>query len=198
MKATGIVRRVDDLGRVAIPKEIRQTLKIKEGDILELWLDKDTVYFKKYNVITQIEEMAKVINDMDERNAHYYDKFMQEWEAFADADTIAEALYNAGYRKQSEGEDTNVPTKWISVEERLPSEGERRDEYGELVPLLVVEKDTQYPYRAFYDGTEWGDGLMKIRGITHWMPLPDAPKENEDTNRLEEHPPMKLYGSDIY
>ena len=52
----------------------------------------------------QIEEMAKVVNEMDERNAHYYDKFMQECEAFADADTIAKVLYNAGYRKQSEGE----------------------------------------------------------------------------------------------
>lgn len=66
--------------------------------------------------------------------------------------------------------------KWISVEERLPSEDEQRDEYEELVPFLVVERDTKYPYRAFYDGNEWGDGLMKIRGITHWMPLPEPPK----------------------
>ena len=67
--------------------------------------------------------------------------------------------------------------EWISVEERLPSEDEQRDEYGELVPFLVCEKDTKYPYRAFYDGTIWGDGLMKIKGITHWMPLPEAPKK---------------------
>lgn len=52
----------------------------------------------------QIEEMATVINEMDERNAHYYDKYMIECEAFADANAIAKALYNKGYRKQSEGE----------------------------------------------------------------------------------------------
>ena len=75
-------------------------------------------------------------------------------------------LSKMGYRKQ----------EWISVEERLPTEEEYRDEYGELIPILVCEKDTQYPYRAMYDGTEWGDGLMKIRGITHWMPLPEPPK----------------------
>ena len=79
---------------------------------------------------------------------------------------IADKLYNAGYRKQA----------WISVEERLPTEEEYRDECGELIPLLVCEKDTRYPYRAMYDGVEWGDGLMKICGITHWMPLPEPPK----------------------
>lgn len=52
----------------------------------------------------QIEEMAAVINEMDGRNAHYYDEYMIECEAFADADAIAKVLYDAGYRKQSEGE----------------------------------------------------------------------------------------------
>lgn len=49
MKATGIVRRIDDLGRIAIPKEIRRTMKIKEGDPLEIFITKDgEVIFKKY------------------------------------------------------------------------------------------------------------------------------------------------------
>lgn len=49
MKATGIVRRIDDLGRVVIPKEIRRTMRIKEGDPLELFTTKDgEVIFKKY------------------------------------------------------------------------------------------------------------------------------------------------------
>lgn len=48
MRATGIVRRVDDLGRVVIPKEIRRTLRIHEGDPLELYVDHDSVVFQKY------------------------------------------------------------------------------------------------------------------------------------------------------
>lgn len=50
----------------------------------------------------QIEEMANVINEMDEPNAHYYDETLEQHEAFADCFTIARYLYNAGYRKQSE------------------------------------------------------------------------------------------------
>lgn len=49
MKATGIVRRIDDLGRVVIPKEIRRTLKISEGDPLEIFIEDDKVVFAKYD-----------------------------------------------------------------------------------------------------------------------------------------------------
>ena len=50
MKATGIVRRIDDLGRVVIPKEIRRTMRIREGDPLEIYTDADgEVIFKKYS-----------------------------------------------------------------------------------------------------------------------------------------------------
>lgn len=48
MKATGIVRRMDDLGRVVIPKEIRRTLNIREGDALEIYTTDDGVVFRKY------------------------------------------------------------------------------------------------------------------------------------------------------
>lgn len=49
MKATGIVRRMDDLGRVVIPKEIRKTMGIREGDQLELFTKDDCIIFKRYN-----------------------------------------------------------------------------------------------------------------------------------------------------
>ena len=51
MKATGIIRRIDDLGRVVIPKEIRRTAGIREGEPLEIFLDgRDTVCFRKYEI----------------------------------------------------------------------------------------------------------------------------------------------------
>lgn len=59
MKATGIVRRIDDLGRVVIPKEVRRTLGIREGDPLEIFTDTDCVCFKKYQA------------DLDELTATY-------------------------------------------------------------------------------------------------------------------------------
>lgn len=59
MKATGIVRRIDDLGRVVIPKEIRRTLRIREGDPLEIYTDKDgEVIFKKYSMMGGLSDFA--------------------------------------------------------------------------------------------------------------------------------------------
>ena len=59
MKATGIVRRVDDLGRIVIPKEIRRTLRIREGDPLEIYTEKDGgVIFRKYSPMGALQEFA--------------------------------------------------------------------------------------------------------------------------------------------
>jgi len=59
MKATGVVRRIDDLGRVVIPKEIRKTLRIKEGDPLEIFTDREgEVILKKYSPIGELSEFA--------------------------------------------------------------------------------------------------------------------------------------------
>ena len=59
MKATGIVRRIDDLGRVVIPKEIRRTMRIREGDPLEIYTTKDgEVIFKKYSLLGGLEDFA--------------------------------------------------------------------------------------------------------------------------------------------
>ena len=60
MKATGIVRRIDDLGRVVIPKEIRRTLRIREGDPLEIFTDKEgEVILKKYSPIGELGDFAR-------------------------------------------------------------------------------------------------------------------------------------------
>ena len=59
MKATGIVRRIDELGRVVIPKEIRRTLRIREGDPLELFTDRDELMLKKYSPIASVDRFAE-------------------------------------------------------------------------------------------------------------------------------------------
>ena len=65
MKATGIVRRIDDLGRVVIPKEIRRTMRIREGDPLEIYTSNDgEVIFKKYSVIGEMSENATQVADI--------------------------------------------------------------------------------------------------------------------------------------
>ncbi|WP_294408502.1 stage V sporulation T C-terminal domain-containing protein [uncultured Ruminococcus sp.] len=79
MKATGIVRRIDDLGRVVIPKEIRRTMRIREGDPLEIYTNPDgEVIFKKYSPINELSDgalqAAEVISKLGGAPAVIFDK----------------------------------------------------------------------------------------------------------------------------
>lgn len=69
MRPTGIIRRVDDLGRIVIPKEIRRTLGIKEGEPLEIYTDEDTVCFKKYQQKDFYEWFENTINEEESLTA---------------------------------------------------------------------------------------------------------------------------------
>ena len=73
---------------------------------------------------------------------------------------------------------TNLLSHGVTVQEWIPAEcppKEYRDEYGELIPFLVCEECTDYPFRAMYDGKTWGDGIFAIH-VKWWMPLPQPPK----------------------
>ena len=71
MKATGIVRRIDDLGRVVIPKEIRRTMRIREGDPLEIYTSKEgEVIFKKYSLLGDVDDIANEFCDALSKNVH--------------------------------------------------------------------------------------------------------------------------------
>ena len=61
MKSTGIVRRVDELGRIVIPKEIRRTLRIRNGESLEIFIDKDMINLKKFSEISDLSDISKEI-----------------------------------------------------------------------------------------------------------------------------------------
>ena len=91
MKATGIVRRIDDLGRIVIPKEIRRTLRIREGDPLEIFTEKDgEVIFKKYSPIGELAPYAL-------EYAETLSKFLNCACAVCDRDNIVAA---AGHAKR--------------------------------------------------------------------------------------------------
>lgn len=66
MKATGIIRRIDDLGRVVMPKEIRRIMGIKEGDPLEIWVEDGAVCYKKYETEKVLgEELKTLVENFD-------------------------------------------------------------------------------------------------------------------------------------
>ena len=135
MKATGIVRRIDDLGRVVIPKEIRRTMRIREGDPLEIYTTRDgEVIFKKYSLIGGLEDFAAQFCDTLSRNTDFT-------AAVTDRDGIV-AVAGAGKRERrpvSEstgqyaaavaapilcGGDVVGLVLFVSAEDRLPGEGE--------------------------------------------------------------------------
>jgi len=92
MKATGIVRRIDDLGRVVIPKEIRRTMRIREGDPLEIYTTRDgEVIFKKYSLIGGLEDFAAQFCDTLSRNTEFT-------AAVTDRDTVI-AVAGSGKRE---------------------------------------------------------------------------------------------------
>ena len=95
MKATGIVRRIDDLGRVVIPKEIRRTLHIKESDPLEIFTDRDgAVIFKKYSPMGELGEFAGQI-------CHALNKTTGQLVAICDRDSVVTAA-GSGFRTVAE------------------------------------------------------------------------------------------------
>ncbi len=84
MKATGVIRRIDDLGRVVIPKEIRKNLRIKEGDNLEIFVQNEEVILKKYSMMNKINDLAQELTD-----AIY--TFMKHSIFITDTDTVVAA-----------------------------------------------------------------------------------------------------------
>ncbi len=68
MKTTGVVRRIDDLGRIVIPKEIRKSLRIKDGESLEICLDSDNIILKKYSELNNLGDFYK--NYVDSINSY--------------------------------------------------------------------------------------------------------------------------------
>ena len=64
MKATGIIRRIDDLGRIVIPKEIRKNLRLRVGESLEIYIDKENnIVLKKFSVVSRISDLAQELTD---------------------------------------------------------------------------------------------------------------------------------------
>lgn len=63
MKTTGVIRRIDELGRIVIPKEIRKNLRIKDGENIEIYIEEDNIILKKHSILNKIKEESYKIVD---------------------------------------------------------------------------------------------------------------------------------------
>ena len=133
MKATGIVRRIDDLGRVVIPKEIRRTLRIREGDPLEIFVDREgEVILKKYSPIGELGDFAQQYADTLAQSAGHI-------AIITDRDVVV-AVAGAP-RKQWIGREV-TPEIERAMESRratlLQKGGEKREEAWEFTSWVIA------------------------------------------------------------
>jgi len=126
MKATGIVRRIDDLGRVVIPKEIRRTMRIREGEPLEIYTDRDgEVIFKKYSPIGELGHVAM-------QYAEALNKTINQSIAITDRDAV---IASAGNNKK-ELQDKRISPE---LERIMDSRQTYTYKSGAIHPMTIIE-----------------------------------------------------------
>ena len=108
MLETGIVRRVDELGRVVIPKEIRKTLRIKEGEPLEIYTEKEQLVLKKYSPIESILGYAECVCDS-------LREITEKTVMICDTDKI---IFVSGKNKEMQGKEVSFDTEKIMSERK--------------------------------------------------------------------------------
>ena len=150
MKATGIVRRIDELGRVVIPKEIRRTLRIKEGDPLEIFTDRDELTLKKYSPIATLERFS-------EATARSLHELSGKLAVICDTDEVLFAFGEG--KRELDGKHLSEEMDKILKDRR--SYTASLAEGGTIVPVCVSQ-DAQYSAQVIVPIVSGGDCLGAI------------------------------------
>ena len=150
MKATGIVRRIDELGRVVIPKEIRRTLRIREGDPLELFTDRDELMLKKYSPIASVGRFAEgTAKSLNEQSGYLA--------VICDTDSVLSA-YGQGKRPLF---NKRISEKLTEIMDSRRSYLANLKEGGDIVPI-VDEDDTSVTAQIIVPIVTGGDCLGAV------------------------------------
>ncbi len=145
MKATGIVRRIDDLGRVVVPKEIRRTLRIREGDPMEIFTNRDgEIILKKYSPIGEIDSFAKQYADSLAQVSGYKILISDRDQIIAVAGGAKKDFLGKNISSQLEkliNERDNLTTEG-GIEKGIPIvEGESAPQAGQVIYPIICEGD---------------------------------------------------------
>ncbi|RYG72730.1 stage V sporulation protein T [Lentibacillus lipolyticus] len=164
MKATGIVRRIDDLGRVVIPKEIRRTLRIREGDPLEIFVDREgEVILKKYSPISELGTFAKEYAEALFDSLQYPVLVCDRDEIIAVAGESKKDYLNKSIGAQPE---TTMENRTMSYEtekasvELIQGEDEELDSYC-ISPIIANGDPIGCVMLFSNDGSKFGDAEQK-------------------------------------
>lgn len=145
MKATGIVRRIDDLGRVVVPKEIRRTLRIREGDPMEIFTNREgEIILKKYSPIGEIDNFAKQYAESLAQVSGYRVIISDRDQIIAVAGGAKKDLIGKSISSQLEkliNERDNLTTE-NGIAKSIPIvEGEEAPETGQVIYPIICEGD---------------------------------------------------------
>lgn len=153
MKATGIVRRIDDLGRVVVPKEIRRTLRIREGDPLEIFTDRDgEIILKKYSPIGEIGEFAgQYAESLSQTTGHTV--------AISDKDQI---IASAGNSKKDLELKSISPDLETAIEERKIVIAAKDDKKF----ISIIDEEHEFTYQVICPIISEGDAIGSIIILT--------------------------------
>ena len=152
MKATGVVRRIDDLGRVVIPKEIRKTLRIKEGDPLEIFTDREgQVILKKYSPIGELSEFAiGYAETLSKTTGHIA--------CITDKDTII--AVSGGSKKEFLEQDVSQELEQLMEDKEVYTSKENKD-----LAMPITKNDNQarrYNSQVVYPIVSNGDSIGTV------------------------------------
>ena len=152
MKATGVVRRIDDLGRIVIPKEIRKTLRIREGDPLEIFTDKEgEIILKKYSPIGELSEFAV-------QYAEALSKTTGHIACISDKDTII-AVSGAPKKEYLEKSISTELEKLM--EDKMVWSAKNKDE-KQMPVLLTDANEVTYSSQVIYPIVAEGDTIGSV------------------------------------
>ena len=158
MKTTGVVRRIDELGRIVIPKEIRKNLRIKNGDSMEIFLNDEEIVLKKYSPIESLENV--LINYVDSFN-----QVMKHNIIITDRDKVI--AISGSLKKKYLGR---------SISEFTDRSIERRDSFVERQKksINIVEDVFEECYYSFSSIVNNGDAIGSVIILSTEIPITDS------------------------
>lgn len=158
MKTTGVIRRIDDLGRIVIPKEIRKTMRIKNGESLEIYLDDDAIVLKKYSPIESLETIA-------ERYVETFNKVLKHNVIVTDKDKVIAVAGNL--KKKYEGKE---------ISDFVDRGIERRESFVERQKkgFEIIKGVEEFGYYSFSSIVSNSDTLGSVIIVSTEIPILDS------------------------
>lgn len=127
MKSTGIIRKIDELGRIVIPKEIRKNLNIKDGENIEISVDSDSIILKKFYKVVNMKEQAITLIKI-------FEKYIEDNIILTDREKVI-------YSKESTYENKQLSSKLVSLIEERKKTSVLEKEKLEIVKGEIVESE---------------------------------------------------------